>query len=186
MTGSGIMRAMDNANIWSMSPPEVAPGLLPFLTETGSLTALLIDTGREFSVQVRRQDVLALHSDELSLLGALAGDAGYVREVTLQLDGVPVVVARSVTGVDCPRWRQVLERGARSLGYTLFGELTEVEREPLQYAWLDAGHPLYRTAAEYERSFASRYPARRSRFLLDGMPLIVCETFLPSLLEMLP
>jgi chorismate--pyruvate lyase len=177
---------MDIANVWSATPPEVAPDLLPFLTETGSLTALLIDTGREFSVAVQRQSELALHPDEIALLGAQANDPGYVREVTLHLDGIPVVVARSVTRTDCLRWRQVLERGARSLGFTLFGELTEVEREPLQYAWLDAAHPLHRAAAECQRENAHYYPARRSRFLLDGMPLIVCETFLPSLLELLP
>lgn len=180
------MPAMIAANLWTDTPPPVATALTPFLTEAGSLTTRLIDTGRRFSVQVRNQGVLPLHPDEAPLLDAQAGELGYVREVTLYLTDTPVVVARSVTRLDAERWREVLSRGARSLGFTLFGELSEVQREPLHYALLDAAHPLYPSVAEHQAEPALLYPARRSRFLLDGSPLLVCEAFLPELLTLLP
>jgi chorismate--pyruvate lyase len=179
------MPAMIAANAWVGTPPEVATALIPFLIEPGSLTARLIDTGRRFSVSVRKQGAQALHPDEVQALSAAPGDLGYVREVTLHLTDTPVVVARSVTRLDCERWREVLSRGARSLGFTLFGELTEVEREPLHYTLLDAAHPLYRSIAEHQTEPVPHYPARRSRFMLDDTPLLVCEAFLPELLSLL-
>lgn len=179
------MPAMIAVNAWADTPPEVAPALLPFLTEPGSLTARLIDTGRRFTVTVRNQGAQALYLDEVQALGAVPGELGYVREVTLHLADTPVVVARSVTRLDCVRWRDVLSRGARSLGFTLFGELTEVEREPLYYTLLDAAHPLYRSIAEHQTEPTPHYPVRRSRFILDGTPLLVCEAFLPELLSLL-
>lgn len=177
---------MIEVNVWSEQPPEVAASLLPFLTENGSLTTRLIGTGRHFSVTVRTEAEGMLFPDESMLLGTSPNEHGYVREVTLSLDDIPVVAARSVTRLDCTHWRDVLTRGARSLGFTLFGELSEVEREPLHYAQLDRYHPMYAAAAEQDREPATSYPARRSRFLLSGTPLLVCETFLPALVSLLP
>jgi len=174
------------ANVWAETPPQVASALIPFLTEPGSLTTRLIDTGLSFSVQVRAQGSQLSYPDETQALIETTSAPVYVREVTLYLDHTPVVIARSVTRLDCARWREVLARGARSLGFTLFGELTEVEREPLHYALLDATHPLYSSVAALQAHAEPRYPARRSRFMLDGTPLLVCEVFLPELLSLLP
>lgn len=168
---------------WHPSPPRLPPALLACLTERGSLTEHLIATGHPFGVTVVMQGMAEVAADEAQWLGLPPGSPAYVRHVLLTLSDTPVVAARSVTPPDATFWREVLERGGRSLGFTLFGELDDLERSPLAYCRAGDDHPLIRLARDAAglHTPLQHLPARRSRFLRDGAPLIVAEAFLPTL-----
>jgi chorismate--pyruvate lyase len=119
----------------------------------------------------------AAHADEPALLGIAPDQQLYARHVLLTLDEVPVVYARSIARLDCPVWQPILDRGSRSLGFTLFGGLPQLQRAALHYRQLDSSHPLYQASAAQADSLS----ARRCRFVLDDAPMVVCEVFLPAL-----
>lgn len=175
------MRAMVNESIWRPEPLPVAEPIQPFLAEPGSLTARLMATGHQFAVTVVQQGEDLALADELALFGLDSPAPLLARQVALTLDGTPVVVARSLSRPACPVWTPVLDRGNRSLGLTLFGDSTPIVREPLQFATLHEGHRLHALARQHDPRAAAAYPARRSRFLLEGKALTVCEVFLPAL-----
>lgn len=180
------MRAMLLDTCWAPTPPALSPALLGCLTEPGSLTERLMLCGHDFAVTVLAQGDDRVHDDEATLLGLPAGAPLYARHVALTLDDTPVVVARSVTRPGCPAWQPILDRGSRSLGFTLFGGHAGIVRQPLAYREIDATHPLFALAHAHDPASANVYPARRSRFLLVNTPLIVCEVFLPALERFLP
>ncbi len=177
------MRAMVNNALWRPAPPVLPDSVLDCLTEPGSLSLRLQASGRRFAVRVLQQGVNQTLQDEADALDAAPHSPAYARHVLLTLDDIPVVYARSVARPGCPHWLPVLERGSRSLGLTLFGELPELRRDPLRYGLLDASHPLAAAAAQTQT--AACYPARRCRFLLHGSPLLLTELFLPALKDLL-
>ena len=173
------MRAMIEDSHWLSQPPALPPALLGFVTEPGSLTERLQATGHTFGVQPLHQGASMAYPDEAALLGIAAGSLLYARHVQLTLDGQPVVYARSIARLDCPVWQPILDRGNRSLGFTLFGGLPQLQRGALHYRQLDNSHPLYLASA----ALADSLSARRCRFVLDDAPMVVCEVFLPALKE---
>ncbi|MBP4051907.1 chorismate lyase [Chromobacterium violaceum] len=177
------MRAMVNDVLWRAAPPALPNSMLDCLTEPASLSLRLQAGGRRFAVSVLSQGEDRVLADEAEALGLPEGQPMYARHVLLTLDDMPVVYARSAARPDCPAWLPVLRRGSRSLGLTLFGELPELDREPLRYGWLADGHPLAAAAARVQP--AAGYPARRCRFLLGGSPLLLTELFLPALEDFL-
>ena len=166
---------------WQPLPPAVPYSLVSWLTDTGSLTERLVRTGHAFSVEVLHQGLTPAQDDEADLIGVAPGEPVYTRHVALLLDGARVVAARSITQREATPWLDVLERGNRSLGLTLFGENSNIIREAMLYRELLPGHPLFTLAGELDPTRSSRYPARRSNFRLDGQALNVCEIFLPAL-----
>lgn len=176
------MRAMNDKAYWSASLPPGSPAWQACVGTRGSLTEHLMATGHQFSVEVLAQGLADVHNDEADLLQVNAKQAVYARHVLLLLDDVPVVAARSVTREDCQVWQPILARGSRSLGLTLFGGLPGLGREALQFATLDATHPLAMLAQPHT---GDGQAARRCRFTLAGSPLLVCEVFLPALEPML-
>ncbi|WP_231895268.1 chorismate lyase [Vogesella sp. LIG4] len=164
---------------WSDILPLPAGRLADCIGTQGSLTEYLMASGQPFAVQVLAQGETAVLPDEQEILQVSANTMVYARHVCLTLAGEPVVVARSVTRPDCQVWRPILERGARSLGFTLFGGLPELQRDALQFAEVQAPHGLYQLAAGHAANPALL--ARRCRFALDAAPLLVCEVFLPAL-----
>ncbi|MBV8047350.1 MAG: chorismate lyase [Paludibacterium sp.] len=166
---------------WALTPPPLSPAMQSCLTDDGSLTERLIATGRDFTVRVLYQGPSVAAPDENGLIGVETGAPVLARHVALLLDGVAVVVARSIARHGCPQWEPVLARGSRSLGLTLFGEDSAIIREPLHYCALSTGHPLFPLARGQDLEDAPRYAARRSNFLSHGAALNVCEVFLPVL-----
>ncbi|MBV8679720.1 MAG: chorismate lyase [Aquitalea sp.] len=171
------MRAMIQDSHWLAQPPALAPALLGFVTEPGSLTERLMATGHRFGVQVLSQGAAHAHADEPTQLAIAADSLLYARHVLLTLDDCPVVYARSISRLDCPVWQPILDRGSRSLGLTLFGGLPQLQRGALHYQQLSAPHPLHQASPAQ----ADSLPARRCRFVLDEAPMVVCEVFLPAL-----
>jgi len=172
---------MFEPNSWCETPSGARADLRDWLTDLGSLTERLMATGRSFSVEVLQQTQLAAHPDEAELIGVVTGSTLYARHVALALDQTVVVVARSITRLNCPSWTPILQRGNRSLGLTLFDQNNGIRREVMLYRDLEIGHPLFSLARQHDASHAEHYPARRSNFILNGAALNVCEIFLPAL-----
>lgn len=170
---------MESPN-WAATPPALPSAVRDTLCEPGSLTERLIATGHDFAVRVLYQGPGTADADEAALLGLPAGAPLTVRHVALTLDGVDVVAARSACAAGCAVWQPILDRGSRSLGYSLFSGDSPVERDPLHYASLDAAHPLFDLARTLSDT-ATAYPARRCRFTLHDEALMVSEAFLPAL-----
>lgn len=174
------MHGMIVLDQWCAEPPEVAPATRLCLTEPGSLTERLMASGQEFAVNVLYQGDGVAHGDEAALVGLAAGDTLTARHVALTLDGTTVVVARSFCRQGCAVWEPVLNRGRRSLGFTLFSGEVTVSRGALEYARIDRRHLLFALARSRD-AMAEVYPARRCRFEMRAAALVVCELLLPAL-----
>lgn len=159
------------------------PALRRWLQADGSLTARLRRHG-QVTVQVLAQSAMPLSPEEKHDLGVRSG---YVREVVLLLDGVPVVWARSATPLHAIQgpWRAMRGLGTRPLAELLFAG-RRVQRLPLQ------AHRLARRSGmeRHVRKQWMRLPietaeasvprwARSSVFLHKGQPLRVMEAFAP-------
>lgn len=179
------MRRMKPFSDWSAQLPPTSPLLAECITVSGSLTSYLMATGHDFAVSVLHQGNDVVHADETALFELTPDSQLHARHVSLSLAGKAVVVARSVCLPQCPVWQPILERGSRSLGLTLFGDLPQLQRGELSFAELHAGHPLFALARAHDPHGSSRYLARRCRFELDGQRLLVCEIFLPELEQLL-
>lgn len=155
-----------------------------WLGASGSLSARLAQQGTVFSVQVLNQGRQPLHSDEARALGLSGRRPGYVREVVLSVDGVPLVFARSVTthAHSLGPWRAIRGLGTRPLADVLF-KRTGIRRAPLEFAKLS---PASRLAHDAEKAWrastgqgvkAGALPVRRSVFTRCAAPLLVMEVF---------
>ncbi|MFC3533497.1 chorismate--pyruvate lyase family protein [Vogesella facilis] len=165
--------------LWTDTLPLPPGALAACIGTQGSLTEYLMASGQPFVVQVLAQGEDSALPDEQTLLQLNAQATVYARQVCLTLAGEPVVVARSITRQDCQVWRPILERGARSLGFTLFGGLPALQRDALQFAAVQTPHGLHTLAATH--TTAATLLARRCRFQLQDSPLLVSEVFLPAL-----
>nr|WP_276584062.1 chorismate lyase [Pseudomonas sp. RIT-PI-AD] len=156
--------------------PSPAPLQTDWLFDRGSLTRRLIALSESaFGVVPLEEGWQTLRPDECRALDVAEGSQGWVREVYLLGQGQPWVFARSVaaraalldSGLD------LATLGNRSLGELLFSDAAfargalEVCRYPAD--WLP---PEARTPDLW---------ARRSRFVRDGLAVLVAEVFLPAL-----
>ena len=122
-------------------------------------------------------------ASERELLGTVAR-SGRIREVQLEADGVPYVVARTVFSNGTARGTHgaLLHLGTRALGSLLFGAM----RAPAslrQYAHVARTSALWRTLDAHLPLDAEQLWARRALHSLQGHPLLVTEIFLPRLSE---
>lgn len=163
---------------WLEHPPS--DYLLPWLRSRGSLTARLQANGC-FAVVPGRRGLLMATADEARLLRLSRPQRVYVREVQLLVDGVPRVLARSLTPLRGLRrsWGAVRGLGTRPLGAALWSN-PRVQRGCMRYATLRQLHSLYRHLQHEFSQLPPRLPARRSCFWLAGQPLLVMEAFLPA------
>ena len=154
-------------------------GLGRWLAATGSLSARLAACGDVFSVQVLRQGRLPLMVDEALALGVAGRRDGYVREVLLKVDGVPVVFARSVTAHahSLGAWRSVRGLGTRPLADVLFRR-SGITRLPMQFRQFKPNTALPRQVQRVRPGAPRSLLARRSVFLRQQAPLLVMEVFL--------
>lgn len=165
----------------SMVPTDFA--LRFWLQANGSLTSRLRRHGH-VTVHVLAQGRMRLWREEQEDLGTRSG---YVREVVLLLNGMPVVWARSATPLHAIQgpWRAMQGLGTRPLAELLF-EGRKVERAPLRAHHLAKSSPLERhlrnqwvdMPVEGTRPDAPRW-ARSSVFWHKGQPLRVMEAFSP-------
>ncbi len=168
-------------------PARLSPGhWRPWLLDRGSLTQRLVAlSGGQFRVQVLAQRIAVPRLSERRALGLPPRQLALIREVVLRGRDQPWVFARSVlplaslTG-SLRRWRKL---DARPLGARLFS-YPQLRRGALETANLRAAalplHPDTSLPPE------TKLWGRRSLFFVHGKPLLVCEIFLPALLQTQP
>lgn len=185
------MRAMplrfDAANAhWRVTPlPALSADQKDWLTRGGSLTAHLRALGRVV-VRVTREAVDMPWSDECAALGLAPRERAWVREIVLEVDGVPFVAAHSVTPLAASQgvWQAMRRLRTRPLAELLYSD-SGVARSALVSRRVSARHPLYALAAREIAADTMHAPhafvARRSVFERAGAPLLVTECMLPAL-----
>ncbi len=183
------MRAMplrfDAANAhWRVTPlPALSADQKDWLTRGGSLTAHLRTLGRVV-VRVTREAVDMPWSDECAALGLAPRERAWVREIVLEVDGVPFVAAHSVTPLAASHgvWQAMRRLRTRPLAELLYSD-SGVARSALVSRRVSARHPLYALAARESapEPAHARFVARRSVFERAGAPLLVTECMLPAL-----
>ncbi len=155
-----------------------------WLGASGSLSARLAASGQRFSVQVLTQGMQKMRPDEARALGLSGRQPGYVREVLLRVDDVPVVFARSVArhAQSLGPWRSICGLGTRPLADVLF-KRSGLARTPLEFAAIKLASPLQRHVARAwqgatgDAPAVRNLPARRSVFTRCAAPLLVMEVF---------
>ena len=153
---------------------------MPWLFDASSLTARLVNLcGKDFSVKVISQQWQTIDAEEAAAMSLQDERSALVRQVFLCCGDRPLVYARTVipkVTVQGAR-RRYANMGNRPLGAMLFSDRT-MRREDVQVAELPASH-------ETNQYIESDGPVwgRRSVFRVSGRPLMVCEYFLPELLE---
>ena len=152
-------------------------GVRSWLLDDGSLTQHLVDTGRRFSVERRRQQWERPTLDECQRLEIASREKALIREVLLRLDGEAVVFARSVfpeSTLSGPLLR--LRRLAnQSLGAFLFAR-RDMRRSPFEIARLHADHNYVPDEVLGDATVW----ARRSCFRIAERSILVAEAFLPG------
>jgi len=140
------------------------------------------------SVQVRvlSERVARILPDEQQHLW-MRGRIARIREVQLEVRGVPYVVARTVFPESTAHvMNDALTRlGTRSLGSLLFGP----KRAPVvmrEWIALEGSSMLRRLLHAHLPAESASLWARRALHLLADEPLLVTEIFLPALLTMAP
>jgi len=149
-----------------------------WLLDNSSLTARLIGSGGgEFSVRRLSQRWQVPTASERRLLSAPDRELGLVREVTLQLNNIPVVFARSVfpnaSLVGPLRHLRGLQN--RSLGSILF-QHPGLRRSEFELALLQPGSSYL----PEQLNQTTPIWARRSRFEICGKAVLVSEVFLDT------
>lgn len=153
-----------------------------WLSRGGSLTAHLRTLG-VVRVRVTREAVDCAWPDECAALRVSPRTRVWVREVVLEVDGVPFVAAHSIAPLAESRgvWQAMRRLRTRPLAELLYADST-VARSVLVSTRLALRHPL---AVLARRQIEGRVPhgllARRSVFLRHGAPLMVTECMLPAL-----
>jgi chorismate--pyruvate lyase len=153
-----------------------------WLTRGGSLTAHLRALGN-VRVRVTREAVDCAWPDECAALRVAPRTRVWVREVVLEVDGVPFVAAHSIAPLAASRgvWQAMRRLRTRPLAELLYAD-SSVARSVLVSTRLAPRHPL---AVLARREIAERAPrtllARRSVFVRHGAPLMVTECMLPAL-----
>ena len=153
-----------------------------WLTRGGSLTAHLRKLG-DVKVRVTREAVDCAWPDECAALRVGLRTRVWVREVVLEVDGVPFVAAHSIAPLAASRsvWQAMRRLSTRPLAELLYADST-VARSVLVSTRLALRHPL---AVLARRQIDGRAPhallARRSVFVRHGAPLMVTECMLPAL-----
>lgn len=158
--------------------------LHPWLTNTRSMTAQLIQNFPEFQVRVIHGNLQPVHKDEAQILGLSPKQLAYTREVLLCTESEPLIYAHSVTH---PRWLKghfswLNRQGNRSLGASLFTNPL-IQRRPLVVAKVGPKHPLYRKIQTVLSHQAPYLWARRSEFIYHTATLLVTEVFLPNFVQ---
>lgn len=142
-----------------------------WLLDSGSLTQNLKDLApNRFSLQLIERRFGSPNVSECNALSMANRQQAYIREVALCVDEQPKIFARSIiprqtlTGNE----RQLLTLNRKPLGEFLFSH-KNMRRGPIQ---------IKRGRLNGETVWA-----RRSVFYVNEKPLLVCEYFLPSLLQ---
>ncbi|QRN41745.1 MAG: chorismate lyase [Neisseriaceae bacterium] len=142
-----------------------------------SLTRFLKSLPYDFSVQLTYLGQKALSAqDAISMEEA---SVYFVREVSLMLDAIEVVRARSSCLVSSVYWCQFLDCGVQPLGEKLF-DIQTVSRSALRFGLISKEHNLIKTYEVIDNAIF-----RQSTLTVGYENLILTECFLPSIRQFL-
>lgn len=156
-----------------------------WLLSTSSLTILLNElSDNNFSINVKSEGISSDTLHELIKDTPLStlNEPFFIREVTLNGNGVPWVYARTaIPKTTLHSSNDALTKlGSSSLGNYLFTH-PSFQRSSHEIAYLEKENKLYQKACQaVDNSTLPPLWARRSVFILDENPLLVSETFLPA------
>lgn len=168
---------------WRETPPTDIPKTLePWLTHEGSLTQALIQTAHHFSVHLIDFSTRNTCEDEAICFEHAANMPKICRQVALCLDETPVIYAVSLCEENDQFWGNVLNRGTRPLGWTLFDPNAAITRSPLEFSTLKCPD-IRANAAALCAPKDSQFLTRRAVFYAPDThsPLLLQELILPNL-----
>lgn len=146
--------------------------LKKWLTNTGSLTRKLIEiSDGDFNVELVNQSWQTVFDEEARALGIRPRSRVLVREVRLRAGTQTLVYARTIIPHTTYQKRRIVfkQLGQRSIGEWLFTN-ADIQRGTIQINC-------------FQNRPQNSLWARRSTFYISGSPIIVCEVFLPALLQ---
>lgn len=155
-----------------------------WIQSESSLTVRVKELGIAFSLQVLNQSEQSLTQEQQKQL-ATNDTSAIFREVLLKQGNVPLVYAQTVipkstvTGTE----KMLAELGNQPLGQVLF-QSPQAVRSDIEFAEVAPNTQLGQYIEhELEQPITNSCYIRRSNFLLNNKPLLVCECFLPALFE---
>lgn len=177
-------KAMSQARWFAhLNGVHASPRMRAWLSDSASLTRKLTSRCAHFRVQrLAQQRALPLR-DEYAEVALPRRIMVQQREVFLRCDDRPVVYAHTIVPLSATAsdWPFFSTLGERSLGTTLFGD-PQVRRGRLEYARLNARHPLVRrAAAALGEELRGPLYARRCLYQRHAGLLLVTEVFLPAI-----
>lgn len=170
---------------WRAASSLFAPAAFrSWLEEPASLTARLRrSVGAGFAVRLLGQGLGKPFAGEAGLLALPERRRALTREVLLSGGGKPLVLARTVIPSAALRGEHcaLAKLGNRPLGEVLFAQ-RGLRRTSLQFAKVPPADWLTVIAEEYH--LEEPVWGRRSLYEIGEVSLIVCEFFLPTILEL--
>ena len=158
---------------------------LAWLLDPASLTERIVSRCRHaFRVQLLSQERRRPLRSEAMVLGIRVGSRAIVRQVQLMCGDTPWIYARTIIPPRtlARKFHRFTHLGARSLGSMLFAD-PSMERGKVEVACLSPSDQLYHIATRDLCEKPAVIWGRRSMFRLGGKPLLVCEFFLPDIVE---
>lgn len=157
------------------------PVLSSWLADRGSLTGRIRRLGGpHFTLEVLGEDVEPVTEQDQRYLDCREREV-YVRRVRMSCDGVRIVFATTrIPGHTLRRHPWLRELQAKPLGEAL-ADRHDVTRSSFEYAWVEQDDSLHAEALAGTDIVPPGLWARRSRFSIEGDPILVCEVFLPGL-----
>lgn len=175
-----------NALAWrQQASPLLSPTQKQWLTRSGALTEGLRSLGAlKLEVIDERSQQPAV--DEALGLKMSPTKAAWIREVVMSIDGVPCILARSLTDLRASTgiWRGLRQLGNRPLADMLYND-PRVRRSPFEFTLVRHTQGLAQALSNGPDLNATQAPrtalfARRSIFNFQVKRLLVSECFLPS------
>lgn len=155
-----------------------------WIQSESSLTVRIKELGIAFSLQVLSQSEQELTKEQQQQL-ATKDTSAIFREVLLKQGNIPLVYAQTVipkstvTGTE----KMLAELGNQPLGQVLF-QSPQAIRSDIDFAEVESSSQLGQyIERQLQQPIQQPCYIRRSNFLLNNKPLLVCECFLPALFE---
>jgi len=171
---------------WSDKPPLLAStDQRAWLARPGALTAGLRQWGA-LSLSVVFEGSNSPAPDEVEALQVNPRTRIWIREVSMSLDGLPCVIARSVTRLQDSRttWRGLRNLASRPLADLLYNDRT-IRRGSFQASRTTGHQGIWLAVKHAGHDNTMSLLARRSVFTRHQKQLLVTECFLPAFWDLL-
>jgi chorismate--pyruvate lyase len=166
--------------------PSASPAQKYWLHRPGALTAGLRRLGL-VHLDVVREYACRLNPQEAALIRKPPGTLAWVREVSMSVDGIRCVVARSFTPLAASHsvWQGIRRLRSRPLADMLYND-AQIQRSAFLSCRLHRGMSFFRSverACKQDKEPVPHAPlilSRCSVFWRHGQPLLVAESFMPA------